>query len=793
MGYRLFPALSPDALHAASGGGEPPVGEFADIKVDGDIVSRDGAGAVWAPDNRRIYFSAHSFEGLKTWAFGETERLVDGPLRIGGNTIATSSAPGREVAISRTDPPRILFSGGEVLEGFTTPGFSDDGKHFACLRHDDAALFLNGRAVTIGGRELPGCSLPRFGSTSLAWEMPGGRIFGIADCNNPDLVSHPMELTVPGLKQYKPCPVWVAARGILLLTNHSDDALLLQVWGIPNGWELWNVARQGNLDQGFHHARPLGAAVRVLATSSGRLLDIPFPLSTDWYDLRPKAAPAPGPAPTPTPTPAPTPMKASITITDYHPTSGPAPLTWEATATTTGEIDRIVWRWRRRGDQSWTKKDDDQHTTVVFTQPGVYEIGVDAYDAAGRWLDGTASQRLITVETPVVIPPPSPPPAPPRPLPEPPSDGALVTALTTNGPNFMEGDRIWKYIGMTAFTLFQDFCEGKDITPFVRWARSIGCNIVRVFGCWGVNGTMFDIRRYGDAYYDLLWTFCVFLANERMRLHFVCYTDQVPGSGVMLDSFDAQVNHHARVMEELAQSPIALLEDINEFDFNGKLVLPSATPAGLLRTRSSWVDGSTPDSVGGLLHWTSEHTPRGAQSSRKAKNLFETSRQGLGSWGPSRLPAVGGEPDRFENWGLRDIESYYAIAMGMGSGAALHSGPDLFQRCNIPQDQALLDRVATFTSIVTDPPPADLHAIGNYTRGGLGDCPLEHHDRYGDNNDGDNEVDSRGTRRTYALLAGDRGAAIANDPGKDWMPIGAHGWRVGAAHGSYGLWVDVNR
>lgn len=91
--------------------------------------------------------------------------------------------------------------------------------------------------------------------------------------------------------------------------------------------------------------------------------------------------------------------KPTITIRDdYGPKVGKAPLTWEATAITTGKIEQIVWRWRKQGSgEDWIRKEDDGHTTVTFTSPGTYLIGVDAYGPNRLLLDGTSKPRLIEV------------------------------------------------------------------------------------------------------------------------------------------------------------------------------------------------------------------------------------------------------------------------------------------------------------------------------------------------------------------------------------------------------------
>jgi hypothetical protein len=90
----------------------------------------------------------------------------------------------------------------------------------------------------------------------------------------------------------------------------------------------------------------------------------------------------------------PTATKPTITIKpgNFRAIGG---LKWEATATTTGEISDIRWRWRRVGDASWSYKHDDQHTTVDVPKAGRYEIGVDCWGPGGT--DGTATPRYVEV------------------------------------------------------------------------------------------------------------------------------------------------------------------------------------------------------------------------------------------------------------------------------------------------------------------------------------------------------------------------------------------------------------
>jgi hypothetical protein len=336
-----------------------------------------------------------------------------------------------------------------------------------------------------------------------------------------------------------------------------------------------------------------------------------------------------------------------------------------------------------------------------------------------------------------------------------------------------------KYRGSTGFTLLQDFLTGTDRTAFVRWARSRGSTHIRVFGMWGKNGTMFDPRDFGDRFRPGLVACARWLGSEGLGLHYVSTTDQVPDSGIQFDA-DALTTYHAQCMDDLAPIPGVLFEDINEFDFNGKIVFPAATPDGLLRTRSSWVDGAFPTSVGSVLAFTTEHTPRGDGWERKSKNLEETGTAGMGEppndFPPTDKTAIGGEPEQMQKATPRQYADYTATGELYAGGTCMHDGPTTLQRCQIPDDQSVPDAIA---AVRADPPPADLAEVGTYTRGGLSDCPVAHDDAL--------------ALRTFASIAGSRATAVIVSPKPGWtlQPVG--GWRVARQHGFEGNVVELER
>jgi hypothetical protein len=355
--------------------------------------------------------------------------------------------------------------------------------------------------------------------------------------------------------------------------------------------------------------------------------------------------------------------------------------------------------------------------------------------------------------------------------------------LTTRRTNFIDADSgaIVKYRGCTGFTLLQDFLAGTDRTAFVRWARSKGATHIRGFGMWGKNDPLgiFDPRQYGDRFYRGAVDCASWLLSEGLYQHFVCATDQVPDSGIMFNRA-ALIGHHMRCMEGLAPIPGMFFEDINEFDFNGKVVFPEATPTGLLRTRSSWVDGNWPTSVGSVLAYTNEHTPRDDEWARKAKNLLETCRLGMGEppnyFPPTNKAAIGAEPKRMQDATPREYADYTASGELCGAGTCLHGDPATLQRCDIPSDESVPNAVAT---VRADPPPADLVEVGNYTRGGLPTCPIAHSDDL--------------ALRTFAMIAGSRATAVVVSPRPGWSLRPVNGWRVARVYGFEGNTIDLVR
>lgn len=221
-----FPRISLDGRHVASGN--------LDITLDGVLLSPDGIGPVWAqrPDGSNLLYYVRQSDGaLMYWEWG-------GPLSpqairtSGGNSIA---AGGSRWAIYRTDPVRIIYDNGFELADFRDPAYDDLGENIAYLDQAGGNLYVNG----VMKMQAP-CMNPRWGSLTLCWEC-NTRIYGCTTPGQPVV-----DLTVPGLRQYKPVPVWTGK--YLLVLSHTDTGLILQRWGTNSGWLVYNGGVDGPMD-----------------------------------------------------------------------------------------------------------------------------------------------------------------------------------------------------------------------------------------------------------------------------------------------------------------------------------------------------------------------------------------------------------------------------------------------------------------------------------------------------------------------------------------------------------------
>lgn len=252
-----FPRLSPDAKHVASGSNT--------IWLDGSALAA-GIGPVWLSPYEFLFGSQTTGALMRYTLGGVAPNPVTGATGIGGNQIA---AGGNRWAIFRTDPVRIILDNGTVVPGQGNPCISDDGSHFASVDYATGEILVDGIKLLFAGDNLN----LRWGSQTLCWER-FQRIYGITTPGQPVI-----DLTIPGLHQYKPVPVWTGKR--LLVLSHTDTGVILQQWGQTTGWPVYD----GETD-GYQDARALDPDhVRVAFSVKGQLHDVVIDCTTATVDL----------------------------------------------------------------------------------------------------------------------------------------------------------------------------------------------------------------------------------------------------------------------------------------------------------------------------------------------------------------------------------------------------------------------------------------------------------------------------------------------------------------------------
>jgi len=374
---------------------------------------------------------------------------------------------------------------------------------------------------------------------------------------------------------------------------------------------------------------------------------------------------------------------------------------------------------------------------------------------------------------------------------QPVSPVASVTGpLRIQGPDFIDPDgRIFKWRGVAGFAGFQRWLEGErgQLEDFAGWMQSIGANAWAFFCMWSV--TAFDPRRY-PRYYDECPHFLEWLEAQGFRPWPVLACDQDPAraSGILMSRGELDA-HKARLEPALAGRTGELF---NEPYQNGIDICRSWGPVpGALIARGQYADDAAIDSVGTVLDFSTKSFARKFQWPRTAKDLFEIA-DATGKPGVGREPPAG-IYERTVPWSRSDdpraFAAWHGAAELLGAGSFIHGDRENVQSCLKPgpRAQACVDAIA---AIWASQLPANGLSAGRYTRGGLGDCPLQHRDRY---DDGETLLDERGTMRTFGVIQGNEATCLAIMPGPGWRPEGDHGWTVVEQRGPFGEVVLARR
>lgn len=279
--------------------------------------------------------------------------------------------------------------------------------------------------------------------------------------------------------------------------------------------------------------------------------------------------------------------------------------------------ERIAWEWA-----FW-----ERHGAFAAV---LYQLndGPNAGEHYGvRRIDGTWKEAILTtIPKPVPTPAPEPPIPPDQPVYPFPAEAGR---LHIDGMTFRtEGGALWQWRGYSWFLGFLRYCRGEDVTPDLRWLRTMGFNLVRVFGPLPWKETP-DYRP--ETFYPRLGQlheFFALVASAGLRCEFVpiCMPfDRGLEQTITQGIFDVAAAHD-NVVIEVANEP-----HVNKTD-------PFAVLAGIDRRgvlTSSGVYGSyyaTPASYPPVIDYGTVHIQRDAAWHRKARHAQELQQEAKRPW-----------------------------------------------------------------------------------------------------------------------------------------------------------------
>lgn len=354
--------------------------------------------------------------------------------------------------------------------------------------------------------------------------------------------------------------------------------------------------------------------------------------------------------------------------------------------------------------------------------------------------------------------------------------------LRTRGPVFYDGhtQQLWKWRGVSGFTLFEQYLRGRDIAPYCQWAASEKISLVRVFGMYcGKLGRLVP-PEYPQYYHDLD-DFLALVGTFGLSVEFVVFADMGTDP---LRTMDAGRHYHD-VADVLVARSGCVSEVCNEPFVNGFEPLTVYTPMSELAQALGHYNVDGPTASLPHAQYVTQHGQRDSEWPRRAKDLLELSRLGYSDdpnpahppFLPLNVPCVGDEPMGIgpEDPGRRsmiatDHAAYHALAMLVASGSTIHGDFGLEARVPRPEEQAVVDAIVAAWDAI----PAACQTW-TYTAQHLSGCPLQ----------GDRSL------KTYGMMQGTRAVMVRVRGVGD--PVATNGWRIIAELGHPAIVVTLER
>lgn len=403
-------------------------------------------------------------------------------------------------------------------------------------------------------------------------------------------------------------------------------------------------------------------------------------------------------------------------------------------ATNPGDHD-VEQLFEKIGEMSWRALVDEKSLRTILQ-----EIGVNPDDYLPGTAIGTAGQR-----------------------------GRLEPA----GPIFRVNGAPWRWLACDGFALPMLHAAGEDITPVLAWAVRTGFVKIRAF--FGLHWIAQQLGRPDFlATPDQTRAFLRLLADWELRCEWTVGDLQYlkADAGDQRRWYDGQI-------DAIKDFDLTTAETCNEAFKNGVDVSAIGRFGhGIVQSSGVYVPPCDP-----RLDYGVTHPPRDDEWPRKGKELFDL----YNGFDPDlpggvRIPWVNDEgmgADEVNKPGSRsnvpaDFFDDAAVSALMGAGGTFHCTDGVYGRIPGPVQQHCADcYVAGSKSI-----PADA-ALGSYTRGLLGDSPLEHDDAL--------------ALRTFGRINGSQATCVAVRPQPDWRAVAQNGWRITGQAGPDGRVVYLTR
>lgn len=269
---------------------------------------------------------------------------------------------------------------------------------------------------------------------------------------------------------------------------------------------------------------------------------------------------------------------------------------------------------------------------------------------------------------------------------------SAIESVAVDGNYFLINGKVVILRGLTAFMLWKRFCEGRldEANAYLDWAASVvQANWLRVFSRvnWRTEGVeppgFFpdDWSNYEDAGHQMLDA----AARRGIVVQVVAHTYR--------ESLDAMLAHSARVDRLTVQHANAIYQDANEPARNNidiDAIAANFTPMTL--AGSGQYD---PTPYPGRVYGN-DHTPRDDEHVRKFKAGYEYY-EGSGPYAPFSPPFRGpillDEPARIEAQDTPDDWKGFAAGACMFDAGVLIHGGEWAQKCIVPTDSAVLDKI----------------------------------------------------------------------------------------------------